>query len=662
VNAPRTRRLSLRLLGPFECLGADGREIQVQAPKQRGVLAYLALAHNRRAPRGTLASLFWSGSGEAQARQSLRQCLSTLRKLLDTGEGAPLVTEGHEVGLDPARVHLDVDEVLGGLSLLEDAPACDAAGYVRGPLLPGLVFGEEAADDFLRDARVRLQDAGQRVLVRCAAQQVRAGEDAAVVETYWRLLKLNPASEEAHRGLMEVYVRQGRRSEAIAQYGACEDALRRHLDAAPGPETVALRDRLREGSEVLDEPPAARAPTLPLPDRPAIAVMPFENLTADASRDYLCDGFTEDITTALSQFRSLWVMSRCSAFALRDQKLTVPEIGRRLGVHHVLLGSVQLAGERVRVTTQLVDAEHGTQLWSQRNDGRLGEVFDFQDELVQRVVATVAGRVEAAALARARRKATAALDAYDCVLRGRYHHHRYTPEDSDQAIAFFEEALRRKPEYPLAAGWLACAIGRAHNFKQSRSERMHSERYRAILEDAFKKLKALEGVDDEETECLRLIGELYLFRRRYDEAEQYLRRAYQLNPNDDRIQSQMAALLCFLGDQVEAERFARLAIRSNPFHPSFYQFNLGRVLLLQRRYDEAVEALRAATPTQNRYRCYLAASLVAAGNPEAAAEVVRAIYAEEPRFSLERFAVTFLFRDEAVGQGLRGLMQRAGLS
>jgi tetratricopeptide (TPR) repeat protein len=292
----------------------------------------------------------------------------------------------------------------------------------------------------------------------------------------------------------------------------------------------------------------------------------------------------------------------------------------------------------------------------------LRDVFDFQDELVQRVVATVAGRVEAAALGRARRKAVDALDAYDCVLRGRYHHHRYTREDSDKAIEFFEEALRRKPQYPLAAGWLACAIGRAYNFQQSRAERMHSQRYLSILDDGFKRLKALEGVDDEETECLRLIGELYLFRRRYDEAEQYLRRAYQLNPNDDRIQSQMAALLCFIGDLVQAERFARLAIRSNPFHPSFYQFNLGRVLLLQKRYDEAADALRAATPTQNRYRCYLAACHAAAGHPKAAVEVVRAIYDEEPGFSLEHFAVTFLYRDEAVGRELFELMERAGLS
>lgn len=199
-------RISLRLLGPFECLGPDGGEIAIQAAKQRGVLAYLALAHGKRAPRGELAALFWSGSGEAQARQSLRQCLSSLRKAL--GEAA-LVSDGADVGLDPGRVHVDVDEVLGGLSLLEDAPACGPSRYVRGPLLSGLVFGEDPADDFLRDARVRLQDAGQRLLLRCASQQARAGEDEALIETYWRLLKLCPACEEAHRGLMEVYARLG---------------------------------------------------------------------------------------------------------------------------------------------------------------------------------------------------------------------------------------------------------------------------------------------------------------------------------------------------------------------------------------------------------------------------------------------------------------------
>lgn len=663
TDAPR---YALRLLGPFECVGPRG-EIAVAAAKHRGVLAYLALAHGKRARRTELASVFWADRGQEQARQSLRQCLSSLRKVLDVGGASPLVSEGADVGLDSALVHVDVDEVLGGLSLLEDAPACGACHHVRGPLLRGMIFGEDAADDFLRDARARLQDAGRRLLLRCAEQQARGGDDEGCVDTFWRLLEISPACEEAHRGLMHAYARLGRRGEALAQFQACEDALRRHLDAAPAQETLALYDQLRvqaDSQPAAPPPPAGVTPrpaTLPLPDKPAIAVMPFDNLSGDPSRNYLCDGFTEDITTALSQFSALAVMSRSSTFALRDRGLTVPEIGRQLGVHHVLQGSVQYSGDRVRVATQLVDAEQGAQVWSQRNDGGLADVFAFQDELVQRVVATVAGRVEAAALARARRKAPEALDAYECVLRGRFHHHRYTPEDSDQAVEYFEEALRRQPSYPLAAGWLACAIGRAATFRQSRADRMHDEAYQAKLRYGLEMLKAVESVDDEETECLRLIGEVHLFGRRYDEAEHYLRRAYALNPNDDRIQSQMAALLCFLGDPVEAERLARLAIRSNPFHPSFYQFNLGRVLMLQGQHAEAEKALRAATPTQTRYQCYLAACLAAQGDAGAARQVVDAIYAAEPSFSLDHFAVTFLYRDAAVGEHLRELMQRAGL-
>lgn len=665
----REGRFSLRLLGPFECVGPDRQEIPVSAAKQRGVLAYLALAHGKRAQRAEVASIFWADRGEEQARQSLRQCLSSLRKLLGADDGAPFVSDGADIGLDPSCIHVDVDEVLGAASLVDDATACSACDQVRGPLLKGMVFGEDAADDFVRDARVRLHDAGQRLLIRCAARQAQAGDSEAQIDTYWRLLALAPACEEAHRGLMDAYARLGRRSEALAQYQACEDALRRHLDAAPAPETLALRDTLRAAATVdavassASDPAGLgeRAPTLPLVDKPSIAVMPFENLSADPSRDPLCDGFAEDIATALSQFSSLFVISRSASFALRGVAQSVPEIGRRLGVHHVLQGSAQFSGDRVRVSTQLVDAEHGAQVWSQRNEGELGDVFAFQDELVQRIVATVAGRVEAAALARARRKATEALDAYDCVLRGRYHHHLYTPEDSDQAVALFEEALRRQPDYPLAAGWLACAIGRAATFRQSRAERMHSKAYMKRVDEALGMLKAIEAIDDEETECLRLIGEVHLFGRRYDEAEHYLRRAYALNPNDDRIQSQMSALLCFLGNQSEAETFARRAIRSNPFHPSFYQFNLGRILMLQGRYAEAVQALRAATPSQNRYRCYLAACHVALGDAEAADEVCRAIYVHEPDFDLDRFAVTFLYRDPTVSQELRALMEQAGL-
>ncbi len=680
-------RFSLKLLGPFECLAPDGSEVGISSAKQRGVLAYLALAHGKRASRTELASVFWSERSDSQARQSLRQCLSALRKQLDDGGECPLLSDGNEISLQLSRWRIDVDEVQQGLSLLEGAPACGACENVRGPLLQGMVFGEDPADDFVRDARVRLHDLGQRLLLRCASQLEKAGDSDALIETYWRLLKLNPASEQAHRGLMEVYVNCGRRSDALAQYQACEDALRRHLDTTPSAELRALFDKIRSAEGATPaassdaassanqeqtpetEPsqpeaeadPRQRPATLPLPDKPAIAVMPFKNLSGDPSRDYLCDGFVDDITTALSQFSSLCVISRSSSFALRDQGLTVPEIGRQLGVHHVLQGSAQFAGDRVRVSTQLVDAETGSEVWSQRNEGTLSDVFEFQDELVQRVVATVAGRVEAAALARARRKSTEALDAYDYVLRGRYHHHRYTPEDSDRAVEYFEEALKLQPEYPLACGWLACAIGRAVTFRKDRTERMHSQEYMERLRNALVWLREIEQLDEEETECLRLIGELYLFQRRYDEAEHYLSRAYKLNPNDDRIQSQLSALLCFTGDQQEAERFALLAIRNNPYHPSFYQFNLGRVLMLQGRYAEAIKALRAATPTQNRYRCYLAACHAALGEQEAAARVCEEIYAEDPEFSLERFTITFLFRGPEISRQLQDLMQRAGL-
>lgn len=486
----------IQLLGGFGCRRANGDEAHIQGKKARGVLAYLALAPNKTAMREDVAARFWSLSGEQQARQSLRQCLSALRKQLDDGDHALLRSEGDQLSLDAARIDVDVDRVLGALDAGDERALSGAAEVVRGGLLSHTVFGEEPADDWLRDERHRILTACQRLLFRCA----ESAENP--VDAYERILHLDPACEEAHRGLMQHHANSGRRSAALAQFRACEDALARHLDAQVSEATGALYEKLRLASEEAPNEPA-RAATLPLPDKPSVAVLAFDNLCGDASRVYLCDGFSEDITTSLAQFSSLCVIARDSAFAMRGKGLTIPEIGRQLGVHYVLQGSVQAAGNQLRVSAQLVDAEQGSLVWSQRYDGTMRDVFAFRDDIAQRIVATVAGRIEADALARAKRKATDDLDVYEYVLRGKYHHHRCTVEDSKIAVDLFQKAVDKRADYTLAHGWLACAIARHKSFSMSRADKVNSDDYLALLRSKAEEMEAAAGVDTDDSECLR---------------------------------------------------------------------------------------------------------------------------------------------------------------
>lgn len=649
--------LRVQLLGSFACGWSDGRDVSIGSKKGRGVLAWLALAPRHTATRDQLCSTFWSLTGEEQARQSLRQCLTALRKAV--GDKSLVQADGEHVSLAPERVTVDVariEEALGDATARTEVAEC-----AQGLLLQDHVYGEQPIDDWIRDSRARVHGTCQRYLFRCAEAFEQGGSDEAAIEVYERILKLSPHCEEAHRGLMHAHRRQGRRSDALAQYERCRDALARHVDATPSAETVALFESLRgDDAPASNAPPARALPTLPLPDKPAIVVLPFRDLSEDDSEGWLCQGISEDVTTSLSQFSSLMVISRNAATRL-SAEASIPEIGRQFGVHYVLQGSLQLQGQQLRVAAQLVDAERGRHIWSERYQGSRDDVFSFQDDLVQRVVATTVGRIEADALTRARRKSPEQLDAWECVLRGRHHHHQRNPEDSRRALALFEKALELKPDYPLAAGWHACATARLRSFTDDKATRASSQEYLDWLLERVKVLEGMVAVDPEESECLRLISEIHLFHHRFDDAERYLRQAYRYNPSDDNILMQMAAFLAFTDEFEEAVTFARRAIRANPYHPGFFQFNLGRALMLTRSFEEALEHLRAASPSENRYRAHIAGCLAALDRDAEAAEVTSEILRLEPEFRLGFFKAALMYRNPDTTRWLLDLMRKAGL-
>jgi adenylate cyclase len=178
-------------------------------------------------------------------------------------------------------------------------------------------------------------------------------------------------------------------------------------------------------------------PALPPPGKPSIAVLPFQNMSGDPAQDYFSDGISEDIITELSRFRSLFVVARNSSFSLRGNMVDVTEVGRRLGVRYVVEGSVRKAGNRVRVTIQLVEAASGNHLWGERYDRELEDIFLVQDEITRAVIATLPGRLEDAGRDLAKRKQTSNITAYDLVLLGNERWRRLTPKDLAEAMGYF---------------------------------------------------------------------------------------------------------------------------------------------------------------------------------------------------------------------------------
>jgi TolB-like protein len=455
----------------------------------------------------------------------------------------------------------------------------------RGELLEGLIPREPGYDEWLLPTRRRLQLVACQIADRLAA--LLAGQDRIdeAIEALNRRLTMDPACELAHRLLMEMLVRSGRRSDALRQYQICAEALGRELGAEPTPETKALYANLQK-AESRTEPVQAPSPvrrTLPTQeDRPTVAVLPFENLSGTAD-SYFVDGIVEDIITSLSCFHSLLVIARGASFAYRDRDVPEKRIAAELGALYLVRGSVQRAGRRVRVNVQLLDAPAERHVWAHRFDREMEDVFLVQDEITSTVVATLAGRVEAARLDRARRAPAERLEAYDFFLRGKDHHHRYTPDDCRACIDFFGRAIERDPNYAVAYAWLACGLGQAMNFQLDEQDKL-VERAQMAAEQGLE-------LDENESECHRILAQVFLTKRDLKRSLWHQERALFLNPNDDRSVCAMGEILGFVGRFEEAAGWVEKAMRLNPYHPPRYWTHLARALFHLKRYDEALGAL-----------------------------------------------------------------------
>ncbi|MFC5485754.1 tetratricopeptide repeat protein, partial [Microvirga aerilata] len=327
----------------------------------------------------------------------------------------------------------------------------------------------------------------------------------------------------------------------------------------------------------------------PHSDRPSVAILLFTNMGGDPTHTYFSDGITEDIITELARFREFLVISRHSSFAFRDPAIDVREVGRALNADYIVEGSVRRAGERIRVTAQLINAASGSHLWTERYDRPLEDVFAIQDEVARGVVATVAQRIIEDTSAAARRRPPQDLRAYDLFLQG--HTLRLTKETQDQAKAFFEQARDLDPTFARAYTGLAylyleratdCGVGVPRDQEPNRVE-------------ALRLAKEALARDPNDPRVQSTIGYLYLVWREFDHAERHLDLARALNPNDPLIQMTWAFAEACFGRPEHGLPAAEIALRLNPLYPSWYTHFLSRILFLLHRYEDVATALEPRT-------------------------------------------------------------------
>ena len=419
------------------------------------------------------------------------------------------------------------------------------------------------------------------------------------------------------------------------------------------PEPVRMYRWTDDSADPMPSPLGAVG-TLPLPDKPSIVVLPFDDMSGDAGDPYFADGVTEDIITELSRFSSLFVIARNSAFTYKGRAVKAQEIRRDLGVRYIVEGSVRRAGGRVRVTVQLIDSETGSHVWADRYDRELGDIFDLQDELTQAIVATLPGRLLLAEEKRIRRKPPQQMAAYDYVLAGRIHHHRVTSEDNAEALRLLEKAIQLDPGFAEAYAWKACTLGQALQFGFCTD-------FAETEKEAFAAIDKALSLDESDVECHRLLCEVRMESRRFDEAETHSELALAMNPNDPRIVAQRGELLTWLGRPDEGVEWIERAMRVDPFGAPGRAHLLGRALYTARRYDDAIDAFKKIVSPMYMHLAEAAACHARIDDQACATELAMAALRLNPGFTVDQYMKTRTYQDPADAAHLSEGLRAAGL-
>jgi adenylate cyclase len=404
-----------------------------------------------------------------------------------------------------------------------------------------------------------------------------------------------------------------------------------------------------------EEAPSSAKTTVPLAERASIAVLPFQNLSGDPEQEYFSDGITNDIITDLSKFRELLVIASNTVFTYKGKQVKIKEVSQELGVRYVLEGSVQKAGDKVRINAQFIDANTEHHLWAERYDRDINDLFSVQDEIVQTIVTTLAIKINEAERARAMRKDTDNLEAYDYVLRGREHYKQRTRPANVKAKEMFKKAIELDPAY--ANAYVALAKSYVNDMAFGWTEFPASAKQKAL--DLVNKAITL---DESNAAAHALIGAAYVYQGGYDLAFSELQRAIELNPNDASSYRTLGWVLLYSSRTDEAIDALETALRFDPNTSPPSLFMLGTGYYLKQQYDIAINTLKKGVNRKSDFvdlHVILAAAYAQTGQQEDAMRETKTVLKLRPFFEVESYGE--VFQNPADREKILEGLRKAGL-
>ena len=419
---------------------------------------------------------------------------------------------------------------------------------------------------------------------------------------------------------------------------------------------VAAVAWLRMGEPEM-EPASVASMAFPLPEKPSIAVLPFNNFSGDPAQDYLADGLTEEIITTLSKVPNLFVIARSSTFAYKAKPVSVKQVAEDLGVRYVLEGSILRSGDRVRINAQLIDALEGHHIWAERYDREFDDIFALQDDVTQKIMVALQVELTEGEELRLLHARSASPEAFEYMQKSRAHFNRYTKEDNAIARRLATKATEISPDYPEAWTWIGWHHLTDYRFSWTTDRQ---ESFKLAQEFAEKGYQ----LDPEVAVTNRLLGALNLMQGNFDEAIAYGRKALNLAPSDAQTVAGLGWVLSYAGHPEEAIPLLKRAMRLSPYYPAWMAATLGLAYMMTGDYSNAIaaheELIKRQSLTQFAY-ARLAAIHAVQGDDQAARRYAAELLKVMPDFTISGWSQVLLYQDPKDRAWELNALRKAGL-